>query len=227
MKSEATKSETLGAWEAAYRRFETPDQEIRKFMRRLQRLGAGKWSREARIAELFCGRGNGLHTLQRLGFSHLEGVDLSPALVADYTGSCRVLVGDCRQLPFGDASKDVIIVQGGLHHLESLKDLEKVLDEVDRVLSPGGLFVAVEPWLTPFLRFVHALCGNTLVRRISKKMDALAVMIELERDTYERWLMAPDRIRSLLQQKFAVNHLEMSWGKVSFVGRKHPARGSA
>jgi hypothetical protein len=47
-------------WEAAYLRFETPEQEIRKFEKRLLRLGAGAWPRDLRIVELFCGRGNGL-----------------------------------------------------------------------------------------------------------------------------------------------------------------------
>ena len=36
---------TVEAWEQAYLRFETPDEEIRKFMRRLKTLGAAGWSR--------------------------------------------------------------------------------------------------------------------------------------------------------------------------------------
>jgi len=42
-------------WEEAYLRFETPDQEIRKFQKRLVGLGARNWPRDARIAELFVG----------------------------------------------------------------------------------------------------------------------------------------------------------------------------
>src|SRR5438132_7278717 len=47
-------------WEAAYLRFETPEQEIQKFIARLNRLGAPQWPRDSEIVELFCGRGNGL-----------------------------------------------------------------------------------------------------------------------------------------------------------------------
>src|SRR5713101_5325649 len=104
-------------WEAAYLRFEEPEQEIQKFLARLNRLGARQWPRDAEIVELFCGRGNGLVALERLGFTHIEGVDLSPLLVAQYRGPAKCIVGDCRQLPFADRSKDVLIVQGGLHHL--------------------------------------------------------------------------------------------------------------
>src|SRR5712692_72481 len=109
-------------WEAAYLRFETPEQEIHKFVSRLRKLGADQWPRDAEIVELFCGRGNGLSALESLGFTRLEGVDLSPRLIAQYRGPAKCVVGDCRQLPFADRSKDVLIVQGGLHHLSTLLD---------------------------------------------------------------------------------------------------------
>jgi hypothetical protein len=67
----------LSPWETAYSRFESPEQEIQKFTRRLNKLGAANWPRDADIVELFCGRGNGLHALSQLGFTRLEGVDLS------------------------------------------------------------------------------------------------------------------------------------------------------
>jgi len=51
---------SLNPWEAAYLRFESPEEEIRKFVRRLTRLGAPQWPRDAEIVELFCGRGNGV-----------------------------------------------------------------------------------------------------------------------------------------------------------------------
>src|SRR5260370_16005372 len=122
-------------WEAAYLRFETPEQEIQKFIARLNRLGASQWLRDAEIVELFCGRGNGLVTLERLGFTRIEGVDLSPRLLAQFNGSAKCTLADCRQLPFADRSKDVLIVQGGLHHLPTLPDdLDQTFSEMHRVL---------------------------------------------------------------------------------------------
>ena len=53
-------------------------------MRRLRRLGVSQWLRETNVVELFCDRGNGLHAMARLGFRNIEGVDLSPRLLADY-----------------------------------------------------------------------------------------------------------------------------------------------
>jgi ubiquinone/menaquinone biosynthesis C-methylase UbiE len=206
-------------WEAAYLRFETPEQEIQKFIARLTRLGAPQWPRDAEIVELFCGRGNGLLSLQRLGFTRLEGVDLSPRLLAQYTGSAKCTVADCRHLPFADRSKDVLIVQGGLHHLPTLPgDLDQSFSEMQRVLRRDGRVVFVEPWLTPFLRFVHTISENPLARRLSNKMDALATMIQFERRTYEQWLSQPELIKQIARAHFVPVHESFAWGKWNFVG---------
>src|SRR5882762_4681511 len=150
-------------WEAAYLRFETPDEEIQKFIARLNRLGAPQWPRDAEIVELFCGRGNGLIALERLGFTDLEGVDLSPRLLAQFKGSAKCTVADCRQLPFANRSKDALIVQGGLHHLPALPgDIDQAFSEMQRVLRKGGHVLLVEPWLTPFLKFFHFVSENPL-----------------------------------------------------------------
>jgi ubiquinone/menaquinone biosynthesis C-methylase UbiE len=206
-------------WEAAYLRFETPEQEIQKFIKRLNRLGAAQWPRNAEIVELFCGRGNGLIALQRLGFTRIEGVDLSPRLVAQYRGPAKCVVGDCRQLPFANRSKDVVIVQGGLHHLPTLpEDLDQTFSEMRRVLRTDGRTVIVEPWLTPFLRFVHRVSENPLACRLSNRMDALATMIQFERRTYEQWLGQPELIKKIARAHFVPIHESFAWGKWNFVG---------
>ena len=213
----------IDPWEAAYLRFETPEEEIRKFTERLRRLGVSKWPRETNVVELFCGRGNGLHALARLGFRNIEGVDLSPRLLAEYTGEARCYPGDCRELLFADKSKDAAIVQGGLHHLPILPDdLERVFAELRRVLRPEGRVVFVEPWLTPFLRLVHVVAENPLARRLSVKLDALATMIENERQTYENWLGRPREISQLARRYFQPEHESFAWGKWNFVGRPRP-----
>ena len=206
-------------WEAAYLRFETPEQEIQKFVVRLNRMGAPEWRRDAAIVELFCGRGNGLVALERLGFTRLEGLDLSPRLIAQYRGPAKCFVGDCRQLPFSDRSKDVLIVQGGMHHLPILpEDLRQSFAEMQRVLRKGGRVLFVEPWQTPFLKFVHKVSENRLARRISNRMDALATMIQLERRTYEQWLSQPALIKQMARAHFVPVQESFAWGKWNFVG---------
>jgi ubiquinone/menaquinone biosynthesis C-methylase UbiE len=211
----------LDRWEAAYRRFETPREEVRKFTRRLRRFGAHRWPRDAAMLELFCGRGNGMVALEQLGFTRISGVDLSPRLVREYRGRARCVVGDCRRLPVRDGSHDVAIVQGGLHHLLHLPDdLAGVVAEVRRVLRPGGMFVVVEPWQTPFLTLAHGVSSIGWVRRVSRKLDALAEMTDLEGEVYWRWLQQPDTITGQLRRHFEPLMDERRWGKLLFLGRK-------
>ena len=208
-------------WEDAYLRFETPEQEVRKFIGRLKFMEAMKWRRNAKIVELFCGRGSGLRALHQLGFNQVEGIDLSPSLAAEYAGPGKVLVGDCRQLPFESASKDILIVQGGLHHLPVLPDdLDRVLAEGVRVLRENGLLLLIEPWVTLFLSITHELCRSRVIRKLSPKIDALATMIHYERQTYENWLSQPGLILDSLGKHFRRERCHFRWGKIYFAGRK-------
>jgi SAM-dependent methyltransferase len=207
------------AWERAYLRFETPAEEQRKFTRRLRAAGADRWRRDALILDMFSGRGGGAVTLREMGFSRIVSADLSPRLLRGRADAAVCSVADCRQLPIASGSVDVAIVQGGLHHLMRLpQDLSAVAREVVRVLKPGGVFVAVEPWRTPFLDFVHWLCFVPLVRRMHSKIDALATMIELERPTYDAWLGSGHEILDTLERHFVCRRKRIRLGKLHYVG---------
>ncbi len=206
-------------WEAAYERFETPGQEIEKFLRRLRKFGFDSIDRNAEIVEIFCGRGNGLVALEKLGFPNVEGVDLSDTLLEQYSGTAKLHLADCLSLPFHDATHDIVIVQGGLHHLPTLPDdLDRCLAEVRRVLRPDGRFYVIEPWRTPFLTFVHAVVEQPIMRKLYARGDALAAMTDCERVTYERWLAAPDQILQVFAKHFRTERLETRWGKLAYVG---------
>lgn len=209
------------AWEEAYLRFETPQQEIAKFKRRLTRLGVAHWSRDARIVELFCGRGHALCAWEAFGFTRLEGVDLSEPLLRQFRGNARLYLCDARELPFESGSRDIVAVQGGLHHLQRLpEDLEQTLAGVARVLMPGGLLVAVEPWMTPFLRAVHFASEIGIVRRMPSNFDAFAMMTEREHQTYCGWMQKSDVVMKLLRKYFDPQTARLRLGKLEFVGRR-------
>jgi hypothetical protein len=89
---------------------------------------------------------------------------------------------------------------------------------MQRVLRKEGRAVFVEPWLTPFLKFVHRVSENPLARRLSSRMDALATMIQLERRTYEQWLGQPGLIKKIARAHFVPVHEYFAWGKWNFVG---------
>jgi SAM-dependent methyltransferase len=207
-------------WEEAFLRFESPEEERAKFLERLKSLGADAWPRDAAVVDIFCGRGQNLLVLEALGFSRLEGVDLSANLLDRYRGPAKMILADCRNLPFEDSSRDILIVQGGMHHLPSLPgDLVMTLDSVRRVLRPGGRFAVVEPWRTPYLKAVHWLTSQPLARRLWGKLDAFETMYEEEKATYEAWLNHGPATLALLEERFETDLLKISRGKLNFVGR--------
>jgi SAM-dependent methyltransferase len=209
----------LTRWERAYHAFETPEEEVCKFLRRLQSFGVDNWDKRWRIVEVCSGRGNGLRAWHVLGFHRILGVDLSGALVSRYSGPGQCVVGDARALPLPSGSRDVAVVQGGLHHLFSIEDVDLALHEMRRVVVPGGRIIIVEPWRTPFLRFVHAVSNRRVVRRLSRKLDALATMTEEELETYERWLRAPYALLKLVRQHLVLEVERRRWGKLMVLGR--------
>lgn len=110
--------------------------------------------RGARMLEVGCGRGVALPEFaRRLAPAALVGVDIDPALVAaarrrvaDHDVTATVVEGDVRDLPFADASFDVVVDFGTCYHVSGGRHgAHAALEQVARVLRPGGLFVHETP----------------------------------------------------------------------------------
>ena len=96
---------------------------------------------DAHVLEVGCGTGVMAEQIAALPGVTLIATDFSPRFV-ELTAARGV---DARQadicyLPFDDASFDVVYAGWMLYHV---RDLERALNEVRRVLKPGGTFVAV------------------------------------------------------------------------------------
>ena len=100
----------------------------------------------ARILEVGCGRGIALPVLDRLcGPRRLVGLDIDGELLMEAADNLReqgtvaeLCCGDVRRMPFDDESFDVVIDFGTLYHIARSP---AALDEIARVLAPGGAFV--------------------------------------------------------------------------------------
>ena len=106
-------------------------------------LFAARWAAGKRVLDVACGEGYGSATLARVA-AHVTGVDVSDNAIAHareaYTDRANLAFthASCTRLPMPDASFDVVVSFETLEHIEGQ---EAFLDEVARVLAPGGVFV--------------------------------------------------------------------------------------
>jgi SAM-dependent methyltransferase len=99
----------------------------------------------ARMLEVGCGRGVALPVLARkCRPSRLVGLDVDRELLEEARTRCgaELIHGDVRDLPFPDASFDVVIDFGTCYHIARP---EAALREIARVLAQGGVFVSETP----------------------------------------------------------------------------------
>lgn len=72
----------------------------------------------------------------------------------------RVRHGDATELPFADASFDVVVCFTMLHHVPSAALQDRVLQEAARVLRAGGTFAGTDSRWGPLFALAHL--GDTL-----------------------------------------------------------------
>ena len=100
---------------------------------------AGRYCPDKDVVEVACGSGLGLGYLNKLA-RNVEAGDISQQMVdlakAHYGNSIKVGCFDAENMPWENASKDVVILFEAIYYLESFPDF---LDECRRVLRPGGL----------------------------------------------------------------------------------------
>lgn len=116
--------------------------------------------RVGRMLDLGCGTGFYFPLLRRHA-RELVGVDVSGSMVRvawdvitrEGLQGCHVVRSLANRLPFADQSMDVVHSWDFLHHVA---DVAGTVSEIDRVLKPGGRYVAFEPNLiNPSILWYH------------------------------------------------------------------------
>ena len=132
-----------------------------------------RFATERDVLEVGCGTGL---ILQRLAAyaATLKGVDLSPGMLGEAKKrGFDVTLGDATNLPFADATFDLVV---SLKVLPHVRDLQGAVREMVRVTRPGG-HIAVELYNRWSLRFLAKRLGGP--GRVSDR--------RFEDEVYTRW----------------------------------------
>lgn len=102
-----------------------------------------------KILDIGCGAGRTTINLYKLGYKDIIGVDISTNLInyaKTYSDLHNLNIafeeGDATNLNYDDGTFDVVIFSyNGMQSIPGVKNRNKVLHEVYRVLKPGGLYI--------------------------------------------------------------------------------------
>jgi ubiquinone/menaquinone biosynthesis methyltransferase len=160
----------------------------RRWKRRLVRLAGPLDGRRA--VDLACGTGDIAVRMAAEG-AVVIGLDLVPRMVAMARrrlhaagATVPLVVGDMSDLPFPDASFDLVTTGYGLRNVP---DLPRAIAEIARVLRPGGLFLSLD-----FNRPDNAVVRTLYHTYLTLVGGALGWALHRDADTY-RYI--PESIR--------------------------------
>lgn len=138
---------------------------------------------QTHILDLCCGNGPVTQVLVQHS-QHVTGLDASPKAIARAKAAipqATFVEGFAEAMPLEDASFDVVHTSMALHEMEP-EQLSQILQEVHRVLKPGGIFTLIDfhapsnlifwPGLALFLWLFETHTAWELIR--SGLEDALA-----------------------------------------------------
>ncbi|MEM7284950.1 MAG: class I SAM-dependent methyltransferase [Actinomycetota bacterium] len=134
--------------------------------------------RGGRVLDLGAGTGIATAALvdQRLDVVAVEPVDAMRAELARRLPTVEVLAGGAEAIPLDDGAIDAVVVAQAFHWF----DHERCLDELDRVLAPGGTLVTLwnvrdesVPWMAEWTRICDAHAVDTPRYRTMRWRDAI------------------------------------------------------
>jgi ubiquinone/menaquinone biosynthesis C-methylase UbiE len=113
------------------------------------------------VLDFGCGIGYSLEKVLKFNPKKITGIDISEVSILKAKDKIRnseskvdLLVDNCEQTKFNNNKFDIIYGTGILHHL----NMSMCLDEIQRILKPGGKLIFIEPLGTnPLINFYRKL----------------------------------------------------------------------
>jgi fatty-acid O-methyltransferase len=150
------------------------------------------------VLEVGCGHGGGASYLSRtLRPRRYVGLDLNPAGIA----FCRrrhslpgleFVVGDAQDLPYPERTFDAVInIESSIHY----PDFRRFLNEVARVLRPGGHFLYADGRFSAHIPDWEAALADAPMRMLSERVINTEIVRGMDRNS-QRWQQLLDRHKS-------------------------------
>ncbi len=175
------------------------------------------------ILDLACGQGRHLIEFARRGFVNLCGLDRShyliskaKSIIAKEGFSVTFKEGDARKLPYQTDNFDFVLILGNsFGYFESLDDDVKILNEIFRVLKPGGRFLIdvadgnflksnYQPRSWEWIDKKHFVCRERSLSSDNQRLISREVISNIDKGVivdqfYAERLYTHDMLRSLLK----------------------------
>jgi SAM-dependent methyltransferase len=141
----------------------------------------GRFDRRRRVLDAGCGSGRNLPFFLRHGFD-VRAVDADPSAIQSVRQLAAALrpelppgqihCGPIDSLPWEDGSTDAVVCSAVLHFARDERDFTAMVEEMWRVLAPGGLFFAR---LATSIGLEHELAATTGRVRLPDGSDRFVV----------------------------------------------------
>ncbi|HVS37597.1 MAG TPA: class I SAM-dependent methyltransferase [Gemmataceae bacterium] len=151
------------------------------------------WRGDETVLDVGCGRGLLLiGAAKRLTTGKAVGVDLwskddlagnrpeatrENAVLESVVDRVEIKDGDARQMPFADATFDVIVSRAVLHNIYNAAHRQQAVREIARVLKAGGRVALLDIVHTGEYAKVLTECGLTDVRRVGSPIFAGLLLV--------------------------------------------------
>lgn len=116
------------------------------------------------ILDIGCNTGHLLKEIRKINTRcKCWGTDIEPRILSLKINDCEFKVADARNLPFDNEQFTIVFALDVLEHVE---DVDKAIDEIQRILKAGGLVILSGPTESLFYRFCRFLSFGTFSKDI-------------------------------------------------------------